>query len=275
MRSLRHPIRAIREPFGTAGLVVACIALIAALGGTALAAAKLNSKQKKEVEKIAKKFAGKPGAPGAQGPAGPQGPAGANGKDGAAGQNGTNGTNGTNGASVSSTELGPGDPNCATGGSEFKVGSATPTFACNGEAGTFGGPLPSGETETGTWGGASRNRLSYSENEAGELEQSISNSTAIIPISFAAPVESAPEPLYVDLEGPAVAGCPGLENGLPTAEPGKLCVYQSFSTVTATPSFAQGSNFFEPGADSAGTEMLFTCSGSSCLWAGVWAVTAE
>src|SRR5262249_46017666 len=108
----------IREPFGTAGLVVACVALIAALGGTALAAAKLNSTQKKEVEKIAKKFAGKPGAPGAAGPPGPAGPPregggqgrkrghpqdganrkdGGNGKDGANGKDGTNGTNGTDG----------------------------------------------------------------------------------------------------------------------------------------------------------------------------------
>jgi hypothetical protein len=119
MKRLRHPIRAIREPFGTAGLIVAMIALVAALGGTALAASKLNSTQKKEVEKIAKKYAGKPGAAGATGPAGAAGsagPAGAAGKNGAPGTNGTDGTDG-------------------------KEGSPW----------TAGGTLPKGATETGTF----------------------------------------------------------------------------------------------------------------------------
>jgi hypothetical protein len=73
------------------------IALVAALGGTALAASKLNSTQKKEVEKIAKKYAGKPGAAGAQGPAGPTGSAGKNGTDGTNGTNGKDGTSGKDG----------------------------------------------------------------------------------------------------------------------------------------------------------------------------------
>src|SRR4051794_38320152 len=92
---LRHPVRAIREPFGTAGLIVACIALIAALTGGAYAASGgLTAKQKKEVKKIAKQFAGKPGAPGT---AGAKGDTGGKGDTGAAGTNGTNGSDGTNG----------------------------------------------------------------------------------------------------------------------------------------------------------------------------------
>src|SRR6478752_2320107 len=106
MNRLRHPVRAIREPFGTAGLVVACVALIAALGGTAFAAAKLNSTQKKEVEKIAKKFAGKPGAPGAQGPAGPAGKDGSNGAAGAKGATGAKGVAGEDGATGATGEDG-------------------------------------------------------------------------------------------------------------------------------------------------------------------------
>jgi len=98
MRRLSHPIRAIREPFGTAGLIVAMIALVAALGGTALAAAKLNSTQKKEVEKIAKKFAGKPGSAGSTGPAGGAGPAGLAGGTGKAGNNGKEGKEGKEGS---------------------------------------------------------------------------------------------------------------------------------------------------------------------------------
>jgi Collagen triple helix repeat (20 copies) len=92
---LRHPVRAIREPFGTAGLIVACVALIAALTGGAYAASGgLTAKQKKEVTKIAKKFAG---APGAAGPVGPAGTPGANGKDGSNGATGPAGPAGVNG----------------------------------------------------------------------------------------------------------------------------------------------------------------------------------
>ncbi|MCW2987260.1 MAG: hypothetical protein JWM24_198, partial [Solirubrobacterales bacterium] len=52
--------RRLREPFGKAGLTVGVIALVMALVGGAYAAGALTGKQKKEVEKIAKKFAGKP-----------------------------------------------------------------------------------------------------------------------------------------------------------------------------------------------------------------------
>jgi hypothetical protein len=122
MKRLRHPVHSIREPFGKAGLIVACLALVAALGGTAFAAAKLNGTQKKEVEKIAKKFAGKPGATGPAGPAGAKGDAGAGGAAGAAGAAG---------------------PAGATG-KEGKEGK-------EGKPWTAGGTLPRGSTETGSW----------------------------------------------------------------------------------------------------------------------------
>jgi len=112
-------ISRIHERLGTAGLVVAIVALVAALGGTAFAMAGLNSKQKKEVKGIAKQFAGKPGPKGAtgpQGPAGQQGPIGANGKDGAAGPTGPSGSMGA-------------------------TGPAGPTETA----------LPSGKTEIGVW----------------------------------------------------------------------------------------------------------------------------
>jgi hypothetical protein len=110
---LRHPIRAIREPFGKAGLTVAICALVLAMVGGAYAAGALSGKQKKEVEKIAKKYAGKTGSAGSQGPAGPAG---------AKGDTGTNGKDGTNG----------------TNGKEGTIG--------------FTETLPSGKTETGTEG---------------------------------------------------------------------------------------------------------------------------
>src|SRR3954453_22689625 len=63
--------RHFKEPFGKAGLTVAILALVLAMVGGAWAAVGLNGKQKKEVRKIAKTFAGKPGVAGQQGPAAP------------------------------------------------------------------------------------------------------------------------------------------------------------------------------------------------------------
>jgi Collagen triple helix repeat (20 copies) len=119
MKRLRHPIRPLREPFGKAGLTVAVIALVLAMVGGAYAAGALTGKQKKEVEKIAKKFAGKPGAPGATGQAGSAGPAGKNGAQGLQGDPGQ-----------------PGEP-----GPEGPEGSPW----------TAGGTLPPEATETGTF----------------------------------------------------------------------------------------------------------------------------
>ena len=126
MKRLRHPIRAIREPFGKAGLTVAILALVFAMvGGAYAASGGLTGKQKKEVEKIAKKYAGKTGSAGSQGPAGP---AGAKGDTSTNGKDGTNGTNGTNGKE----------------GPEGKQGKEGTTG--------FTETLPSGETETGSEG---------------------------------------------------------------------------------------------------------------------------
>jgi hypothetical protein len=146
--------RRLHERFGTAGIVVAVIALVAALGGTALAASgTLTGKQKKEVEKIAKKYAGKPGAPGA---AGANGTNGANGKDGAPGSPGSAGSPGKDGKSVA---LSNSAGFCGAGGISVEV-EGTPASKkeiCNGEPGeegspwTDGGTLPPGATETGSW----------------------------------------------------------------------------------------------------------------------------
>lgn len=117
-------IARLRDRFGTAGLVVAILALVVALAGGAYAASNgLTSQQKKEVKKIAKKeakkYAGAPGPPGAPGATGPAGPAGA---DGAAGKEGPEGPQGDPG------EVGP-----------------------EGSPWTVGGVLPSGETLMGHW----------------------------------------------------------------------------------------------------------------------------
>jgi len=230
---LRHPIRAIREPFGTAGLILACIALVAAIGGTAWAAAKLNPTQKKEVEKIAKKFAGKPGAPGAQGPAGPAGSNGTNGKDGAPGEKGEKGDTGSQGnpgTSVTSSTVGIGGDagHCVgVGGSKFVAASGN-TYACNGEAGeegekgekgdtgspwAAGGTLPSGSTESGNWS------IIFTASAAKQVGSS--------PISFGIPPAAEPEPHYLDGNEPQKLAAEEWHAGS-----GELCEGESGSELT-------------------------------------------
>ncbi len=144
--------RRLREPFGKAGLTVAVIALVFAMVGGAYAAGKLTSKQKKEVEKIAKKFQGS-GPAGAQGPAGAKGDSGAAGAKGDTGSAGTAGSAGAAGTSATTATFAGVKGSCTEGGIEVK--SASPTVnVCNGKQGepwTAGGTLPPGKTETGSW----------------------------------------------------------------------------------------------------------------------------
>lgn len=148
MSRIKHPIRAIEEPFGKAGLIVAVVALVLALTGAAFAATGLNGKQKKEVEKIAKKFAGKPGAAGPQGPAGPQGSPGSNGKEGAQGKAGATGATGATGKQGKEGEPGilhPGEtlPSEATETGNFIAVALSPTVATAGTAVSLPIPLES------------------------------------------------------------------------------------------------------------------------------------
>jgi Collagen triple helix repeat (20 copies) len=255
MKKLRHPVRAIREPFGTAGLIVACVALIAALGGTAFAAAKLNSTQKKEVEKIAKKFAGKPGAAGATGPAGA---AGAAGKEGAPGKEGTAGKQGEKGEKG---EKGPKGP--------------------QGEPWPAGGTLPPEKTETGTWavGGPATH---VALNQVG----------LVAPISFNIPLKATlPEAGTHYLAGsePKTAECPGTAQE-PEAAPGNLCVYAgggSLSERNVGPAFPlapEGGSNPETGKTGATVLLILACDagevgckeevGEEEYAQGSWAVTA-
>jgi hypothetical protein len=216
IRGLAHPVRAIREPFGTAGLIVAMVALIAAVGGSAYAATKLNGTQKKEVEKIAKKFAGKPGSNGANGAAGANGAPGSKGDAGAAGAPGT---------SATTTTFTGVKGSCTEGGIEVKSGSPA-VNVCNGKKGDpaeFPSTLPSGKTEKGTWAigtGAST---------------SVSSETGIsFPIPLAASGGAGSAAAFnaaktKEIEEGTVdpSGCTGSVAN-PTAPQGKLCVYTAF-----------------------------------------------
>jgi hypothetical protein len=264
MKRLRHPINTIREPFGTAGLIVAMIALVAALGGSALAAkGALTGKQKKEVEKIAKKVS-KPG------PAGPQGSAGPSGKDGANGTNGTNGSPGTAGKSVVASAASGTECTGGVGGTKFEVeGSGTSSHVCNGKTG-FTKTLPSGETEKGSW--------------------SAFGPTAKVPVlgvqglattvSFNIPLAVAPTPHIVTFGEGETPVCPGgVEE--PEAEPGNLCLFiREEKNVLAELIFPpeNGVDFTKEGQAGKVGALIFaglTGSEDELNINGTWAVTAE
>lgn len=267
-------ISRIRDQFGTAGLAVAIMALIAALAGGAYAASNaLTGKQKKEVEKIAKKYAGKPGVAGpagAAGPAGPKGDTGAKGDAGAIGATGSKGATGTQG----------------------------PT----GADGTFGGePLPSGESLTGAWAlgkGSQNAAISFPT----PLPEALSNPDPIPgpnpetePGNCGEPGKAQCEVHYINPAGKEVTGlnfetfatievistqCLG-NVAAPTATPGHLCVYAAVTNPAA--SFLQNSMILPPEAtgitDGGGAGVMGVWFGTGAFGAtleahGTWAVTA-
>lgn len=297
---LRHPVNSIREPFGTAGLIVAVIALVFALAGGAIAAAVgLNGKQKKEVTAIAKKFAGTPGAAGANGaagsqgphglpgPEGPQGPEGPEGLEGLQGPKGINGTNGTNGKSVIAVAETPG-ANCKEGGASFEVeGSGTKHFACNG----FGAAaiLPSGVTETGTWAASGSRQKITTEVEGVKEEVFVGASGVIVPITFPIPLAGPLEQSHahfvtvnkVETETvPADCTVNGVEGSVenPLAAIG-LCVYEGFSTHNLTfqlPFLRPDKASVASGVGPTGTGVAFSIGEApDAAMLGTWAVTAE
>jgi hypothetical protein len=185
--------------------------------------------------------------------------------------------------------LGP----CKAGGSEFKSASPTPTYACNGEAGSGGGgggyvtsegKLAAGKTETGTWSSVT----SSSFNKAAESSEYAS-------ISFAVPLE---EPIiqgraaFVTTTEQATANtghhkateCPGtVEN--PEAAEGFLCVYQGL-TVTEEGSFHEyrvaqiqrpdaSGGLNEAGTSGAIISIYYEGEAVGHEMRGSWAVTAE
>jgi hypothetical protein len=206
--------------------------VLALAGGAYAASGALTGKQKKEVEKIAKKYAGKPGATGATGPAGPTGAAGAKGDTGLAGATGTTGANGedgapgtagTNGKSVTVTTIASGGSKCTgRAGAEVKQeGSSSGVEVCEGKEGKtgFASELPPGETETGGW-----------STDFIQENRPITETT----ISFPFPLPEAEADtegvtnvavIYVTPGTPPSLECPGsvLE---PAAAEGVMCVYE-------------------------------------------------
>lgn len=293
----------IEERFGKAGLVVSVIALIFALGGSAYALTGAEKKQiTKEAKKFSKKFSkqfAKPGAPGTPGANGLPGTPGAKGDPGAPGAPGTDGTNGTDGKTMLS---GTATPNAAIGtlgdfyietdvskiygpkaasGANGGWGSGTDLKGATGSPWTAGGVLPEGATQTGVWA-----KLDGSPNELPE------GSTAYAQVSFPIPVDPAPSFVFVpsnpstgDFGSDGANGCPGVVNGKPQADKGKLCVYSRgnsiFGGAIIIPGATVGSLDPSTGAgdssvSKAGTLLTLTCPSSAsgiCVPRGLWAVT--
>jgi hypothetical protein len=283
-------ISRIHSKLGTAGFIISIVALVAALGGGAYAAsAKLNSTQKKEVTKIAqseaKKFAGKQGPAGATGPAGPAGPAGAAGAKGDAGAAGATGTGtegkqgiqGTPGTSVTNKEVKTSETSKCEGhgGSEFKVGTGTATFACNGQTG-FTETLPPGRTETGAW-----------STFAAATETVVSAGTSIsFPIQLAEPIPPGSAVAFnqhqTEEEEFGSSGCTGSATE-PTAPPGKVCVYTAFEGGANNSDGAPELHSFDGGLQAASVSGAALLIGflvgspgepANIEAAGTWAVTA-
>lgn len=264
-------ISKLHNKLGTAGLVIAVVALVAALAGTAFAAAGLNVTQKKEVKTIAKQYAGKDGKKGPAGPAGAQGTPGAPGSPGAKGDQGEPGKDGV---SPTGTNFFGSKGSCTEGGVEIK--GATTNLLCNGKKGEEGEPgepgvihpgetLPTAASETGSWGGF------------------VSPGNPFFDVSFNIPLATAPEFVFVEHPGvDQTAKCPGVTGGIPQANQGILCVYRTFGTE-ARYGFSLNPSTGAVGVGQAGpTGSVFKigCVNEeeepveSCLGLGAWAVTA-
>ena len=168
-----------------------------------------------------------------------KGPKGQPGAQGPAGSAGTPGPKGDTGAT----------------GPEGKAGK-------EGSPWTSGGTLPPGETEVGSWGWRHA-----TEDITPEM----------VPISFGLPLSEAPDVVLLKSSETEAEGCPGIVDGLPTADPGTLCVYTalefdiaSIKFISPTPTLP-----FEEGAGQSGSVISLDPEGENPFAYGSWAVTAH
>jgi hypothetical protein len=232
--------------------IVATVALVFAMSGGALAAKHYLLTSTHQISpQVLKALRSRPGPPGEKG------------------------TAGTNGIDVTSRQFDGAAGGCTQGGVEFKDVTGT-TFACNAKEGNApkerpdekwkgeGQPswpdtLPSGKTETGTWGfvshaeGPERTPLSFPVPTAMPLQAILGRG----PVEVLEPNEEDP----ID----AHPNCPGTVTN-PKADPGFLCVY---SERLEAPLSGYGS------LRTSGVVLIFESSDSTArVDEGTWAVTA-
>jgi hypothetical protein len=290
---MRKKLERLKERAGSngPGITIAVIALVFALAGTAFAAAKLNGTQKKEVEKIAKKYAGKPGATGPKGDAGSQGPAGPKGDQGVKGDTGETGAPGQDGKNV---EIGNTAPGCLAGGISVQVAGspATKKEICNGEEGlegpegspwTAGGTLPSGSVETGTWAFNHSVEKITTEVEGNKEEITIGDGEQIrVPISFPIPLGAAlaPEKIHISSDADFATFCEGAVGAPKPVNSGELCIYENPQELVSGTSFEKACKLNEAavncptggGASRPGAYLLFSKPTGDAQGSGTFAV---
>lgn len=259
----------IRKRMTFANIAMTLALIFAMAGGAYAAGSALTAKQKKEVVKIAKKYAGKAGERGPVGEKGAQGLPGAKGENGVPGFKGENGKDGANGVSATTESFGGKEHGCEAGGVVVK--SASPeALVCNGKNGTTGftKTLPKGETETGSFLGAP-----------------IGGGIVAATISFSIPLKAPLGELathYVTKEewkeGTGPSQCLNGTAAMPEAQEGNLCVFEAGlsaptgggSPVAIFPSSAEG---IAGGTSTAGALLFFTGS-TTGHFIGTWAVTS-
>jgi hypothetical protein len=201
--------RRFHQRFGTAGLLIALIALVLALTTGAYAAGGgLSGKQKKEVTKIAKTEAKSyaNSNPGAQGPKGEPGPKGDPGAD------------GTPGKSVAVTPIAAGGEACeGRAGAELKAeGAGSGAEVCEGPAGPTETRLPPGKTIKGLW----QFQVKQNSSEVGLLN-----------VPFPLQVEPGPTYNYLEPNAAPTENCPGNVDE-PQAKKGFFCLYAKVTVGT-------------------------------------------
>lgn len=226
-----------QKRFGSAGLVVAILALIAALCGAAFAAGGLTKPQEKRVKQLVKKYS----KPGSQGPSGPQGPQGPKGDPGARGENGPEGKQGEAGTDGEDGEDGVcsfGNPECV---------------------------LPPGALLVGNW-------AVDSPGATEPATQCEFNCFAMTTISYGLQVEPPVENRVFMEEGATpTTECPGTAEN-PDAAPGFLCLYSGGAVLNgfgplfgSTPDPSSGAQIRFEHVDIEGETRAF----------GTWAVRAS
>ncbi len=227
---------------------------------------------------------GATGSAGATGPGGAQGSAGTNGTNGTSGEPGKEGTPGAAGESVKSHEFtGEKEGKCPEGGSEFKVGTKTATYACNGEKGVIhpGETLAPEASETGAWSFGPITAASVPNVGGFGVILDVPVASFAIPLAAILPEADVhyinPAGEEVTNSGPVSgtpADCKGDKNQ-PTAEPGNFCVYagEEEGVETRQERILQSGNNQE-GAGTTGAIERFEVTGSFGAAHGTWAVTA-
>ena len=270
-------VTTLRTKFGIPG-IVSVIALVFAMLGGAYAADNSGDDSKATASAKAKKGPRGPRGPrgpvGPAGPAGPQGPAGPKGETGAAGANGKDGAAGPTGATGPIGPAGPTGPAGATGatGATGAAGPAGP----KGDPWTAGGTLPSGETETGAWGGVTGVTEETEDNIVTELWTAIGFNIPLAAEIAAAKVKT----VGIGGSDPACDDGAGEAGNAkkPEADPGFLCVFVGVSAGSGVPGVSTFKlDDLSPGASPTGAILQVSVSAPDAeagpVW-GSWAVTA-